>query len=165
MSYDPKPGSVPFRALAYMATLDKGAEVATAGLATAIGYANAGSLTAVLQDARNAGAIFARQKGGHPKSPLFWSLVNHGQAAPVTRDLSKADEATVEEAIAAPAPAPEPGPQFLPVGVVRRRQTQQRYREEVAAEAPAVDAITLTVRVATLHQAERVMQLVREMAA
>lgn len=77
-SYRPTPGSIPYRVLAHLESLPRGAEVPTAQLAQAA-RAEAYKFAALMDAARQAGVIFARQKGGHPKSPLFWSLVDHSK--------------------------------------------------------------------------------------
>lgn len=230
-AYEPRPGTVPFRAIAHLQTLPRGAEVATASLAMESG-AKAGYFTAIMEHARDAGAVFARQKGGHPKSPYFWSLVDHAKTDAAAPKPSKLTAAALEPIVAEmprtgrarlaptnlpegrdsqqvlkaegaspdatdreipamaspgvgpmgagqPADAGPDGDQFLPPGAMRkppaaRTNTERRYRDEgflvggfgpaLRPAEPAVETITLTVRVANLHQAERVMQLVREMA-
>lgn len=79
-TYTPKPGSGAQRAIAHLETLIAGSEVSTALLAEAIDCESA-QLNAFLKPALEAGAIAARQKGGHARSPRFWSLVDHGARA------------------------------------------------------------------------------------
>ena len=76
-AFKPRPGSVADRAIAYLQSQPAaGTEVSSAALAEAIG-APAGSIIACLQPALDAGLVFARKKGGHARSPAFWSLVDH----------------------------------------------------------------------------------------
>jgi hypothetical protein len=74
--WTPKPGSVADRAITYLQSQQAGgAEVSSAALAEAIG-APLGSIVPCLQPALDAGLVHARQKGGHARSPKFWSLVS-----------------------------------------------------------------------------------------
>ena len=64
------------RAIAYLQSQPAaGTEVSSAALAEAIG-APLGSIVLCLQPALDAGLVHARQKGGHARSPKFWSLVS-----------------------------------------------------------------------------------------
>lgn len=73
-TFTPKPGSVADRAIAYLQSQPAaGTEVSSAALAEAIG-APLGSIVPCLQPALDAGLVHARQKGGHARSPKFWSL-------------------------------------------------------------------------------------------
>lgn len=75
-TFTPKPGSVADRAIAYLQSQPAaGTEVSSAALAEAIG-APLGSIVPCLQPALDAGLVHARQKGGHARSPKFWSLVS-----------------------------------------------------------------------------------------
>ena len=78
MTYEPRPGTVAFRALAHMELLHKGSEIPSGTLANALGI-ETGALITSLVPAVNARAIFRRQKGGHVRSPVFWSLVDHNE--------------------------------------------------------------------------------------
>lgn len=76
-TYTPKPGSVADRAIAHLQSQPPaGAEVSTSALAEAVG-ATGDSLRMCLQPALDAGAVFARKRGGHVRSPMFWSLADH----------------------------------------------------------------------------------------
>lgn len=255
-AYEPRPDTIAFRALAHMALLHKGSEISNSLLATALGC-NPSELPASLKTACSTGAIFARQKGGHSKSPLFWSLADHsaktnGSSLPpaVVSQLSRpvreaiAGGVSVDEALSDDAPTttavhlqrivdamPRTGrsrQQGSGVDIDESHRTRDNVIEmdtpegrdsqhvlkaertalqrpadatdretpanasprvgamgtgqaaDAAAQgepflvggfgpalkpvAPRVAGITLTVEVANLHQAERVMQLVREMA-
>ena len=72
-SYDPKPGSIPYRVIAHLETLQRGAEVSSAQLAQISG-ADPNSFTAIMGAARAGGAIFARQKGGFYHDGRFADL-------------------------------------------------------------------------------------------
>lgn len=78
--YSARPGTLPFRALAHLETLPPGAELTSAKLADAVGAAPSGVLAA-LSAALTAGAVFKRKKDAHPRSPLFWSLVDHARSS------------------------------------------------------------------------------------
>ena len=78
MSYEPRPDTVAFRALAHMELLHKGSEIPSGTLAHALGI-ETNTLIACLEPAIKARAIFRRQKGGHIRSPIFWSLVDHSK--------------------------------------------------------------------------------------
>lgn len=85
-SYEPRPGTVAYRVLAYLETLPKGAEVTASRLAEEIGTP-ADNIRPCMQPAINAGAIFVRQKDEHVRSPFWYSLTDHSSAprAPVQR--------------------------------------------------------------------------------
>lgn len=72
-NYTPQPGTVAYRALAHLETLDRDAELSSAQLAEAINAPAAAIQPSMLAPLR-AGKVFARQKGGHQRSPMFWSL-------------------------------------------------------------------------------------------
>lgn len=78
MSYAPAPGTVAFRVLAHMELLHKGSEISTGTLNTALGI-ESDRLIPGLEAAIKHRAIFRRKKGGHPRSPVFWSLVDHSK--------------------------------------------------------------------------------------
>lgn len=78
MSYDPRPDSVAFRALAHMELLHKGSEITSGVLAVALGV-DANGMAAQLAACVEHGLIFRRQKGGHLRSPVFWSLVDRSK--------------------------------------------------------------------------------------
>lgn len=77
MSYKPNPGSIASRAIAHLETL-AGAEISGPRLAEAIGCEPT-SIAASLAAARAAGVVFSRQKGGHIRSPVFWSTEDHSR--------------------------------------------------------------------------------------
>jgi hypothetical protein len=71
-----RPGTVPYRAIAYLQTLPIGTEVKGAMLAEAIGTTPA-SMNTCMEAARNAGLVFGRKRDAHRTSPVWWSLVDH----------------------------------------------------------------------------------------
>lgn len=73
--YEPKPGTVAFKVLAYLETLPHGAEVMTSKLAEAIGEP-ANNVTPCLEAARRAGRLFRRQRDDHVRSPFWWGLTD-----------------------------------------------------------------------------------------
>ena len=77
MSYTPQPGTTAFRALAYLQTLPPGAELMTSALAEAIGVAPV-NLVPCLDAALKHGMVFRRQRDNHVRSPMWWSLTDHG---------------------------------------------------------------------------------------
>lgn len=79
-AYSPAPGTVAYRALAHLETLDRGAELSSAQLAEAINAPAAVIQPSMVAPLR-AGMVFSRQKGGHQRSPMFWSLVDHQAAS------------------------------------------------------------------------------------
>lgn len=80
VAYSPAPGTVAYRALAHLETLDRGAELSSAQLAEAIRVPPA-NIPGSLQSALDHRVVFSRKKGGHLRSPAFWSLVDHAVAA------------------------------------------------------------------------------------
>lgn len=81
MTYTPRPGSVADRALSHLRAQPFGAELSTSKLAEALGVQSFG-LASAMQPALDAGMLLARQKGGHQRSPMFWSLkIDHAAAA------------------------------------------------------------------------------------
>lgn len=76
MSYEPRPDTVAFRALAHMGLLHKGSEISTAVLAAGISV-DPNALVTQLTRCVDERLIFRRQKGGHTRSPIFWSMVDH----------------------------------------------------------------------------------------
>lgn len=104
MSYEPRPGTVPFRVLAYLEGKPSGEEVPTGTLAFDLNL-SAATITASMEGALRAGLVFRRQRGGHSRAPFFWSLVDHGKEALVPVPPPQA------------GPAPEHKPEPTPVVV------------------------------------------------
>ena len=104
MSYSPAPGTVAFRVLAYLQTLPAGAEVMTSKIADALGLPP-NNIAPCLEFALKAGAIYRRQRDDHPRSPFWWSLVDH------RKDSTALDAGRHEGGEAAQAPQDDsPGP-------------------------------------------------------
>jgi hypothetical protein len=129
--YEPKPGTVAFRALAHLETLPDGAEVMTSQLAEAIG-AEASQIQPCLQLAFAAGKVFRRQRDDHVRSPLWWSLTDHSG-----NPKKKAAAAVPFEVPAAPAPAPAPAPKPAPRTV---EEAWQQRGIAPAQPAPRIEA-------------------------
>lgn len=89
-SYTPKPGSAADRAMSHLRTLEPRAELSSAALAEAIGVGSNG-LAASMEAAVGHGVVYRRTKGGHPRSPTFWSLHDHRGSAADTRADTRAD--------------------------------------------------------------------------
>lgn len=68
-----RPGTLAFRAIGYLETLPPGTELSSSALAEALG-ADGAALTACLGPAHEHGLIDKRKRGGHVRSPVFWSL-------------------------------------------------------------------------------------------
>lgn len=119
-SYEPRPGTVAFKLLAHMELLHKGSEITSSLLAAACGI-DPNSVGPQLEPAVKAGLIFSRQKGGHPKSPRFWSLVDHSAGC----DVIKTEPAD-------PAPAP---PAALVVDHLPAPKVKEAPRERSKAKA------------------------------
>jgi hypothetical protein len=82
--YEPRPGSVAYRAIAHLESLPPGTEVMTSKLTEAIG-AEPSQVQACLEVALKHGAVFRRQKDEHPRSPWWWSLTEQRRVPKVTR--------------------------------------------------------------------------------
>ena len=77
--YRPRPGTIPFRVLAWLETQEPRGEFSTAAIAYAL-EVNPNNVMPCLFAALEAGVLFRRQKDdSHPRSPFFWSLVDHGE--------------------------------------------------------------------------------------
>lgn len=133
MKYEPAPGSVAFRALAHMELLFKGSEISSAALAAAIGCESSSDLISNLGPAVRYRMIYRRQKGGHVRSPIFWSLVDRSGEAHV---------------------APPPGPQTPLENPARGIDADAARRRESAFHVdPPVTAIQ-TAFAAALHKSK-----------
>jgi hypothetical protein len=77
MSYEPAPGSTAYRAIAHLQSLPPGAELMTSALAEAIG-SEGKNIVPPLEVALASGLIFKRQRDTHVRSPMWWSLTDHG---------------------------------------------------------------------------------------
>ncbi len=75
-TYNPPPGSTPYRVLAYMETLPAGAEIMTSALAEALGLEGK-NVAPCLETALANGRIFRRQRDTHVRSPYWWSLTDY----------------------------------------------------------------------------------------
>lgn len=105
ITYEPRPGTVAFRALAHLGTLPPGTEMMTSALAEAIGLA-ANHLSPNLEPALSAGRVFRRQRDNHVRSPFFWSLTDNRRPPLDLRKPLLNGEAY--DAGEAPAQAPNP---------------------------------------------------------
>ena len=103
MSYEPSPGTVAFRALAYLETLPQGAEVMTSALAEALHLDDYKTLAPCLEAAVKGGAVFQRKRDDHPRSPWWWSLTDFSALPKAPRPAAVPFEV--------PEPTPEPTPQ------------------------------------------------------
>jgi hypothetical protein len=101
MSYEPRPGTVAFRALAYLETLPQGAEATTSQITEALGLAPT-QLQACLEPPLANGRIFRRQRDDHPRSPWWWSLTDFSALPKAPRPAAVAFE------------VPEPTPETIP---------------------------------------------------
>jgi hypothetical protein len=175
--YAPRPDSVPFRAIAYLETLMPGAEIPTGTLASEA-HCEVAGFTAYMQTALKHGLVFARQKGGHFRSPLFWSLVDHSipkGLAGAARRPETAEETThrgadtptaAANAVGAGEDAKRDGGPASPGGFACGVDLGRSDRADAFAymtrafarrEVPAVQLVTVSFTV-PLHVAERLMQ-------
>jgi hypothetical protein len=86
VSYDPRPGTVAWKALQHLETLPAGAEILGSKLAEAIG-AEAYQIQPCMLSLIAANMAYRRQKDDHPRSPWWYSLTDYSQIprAPVQR--------------------------------------------------------------------------------
>lgn len=105
------PTSVPSRALRYLESLPSGAEISNAKLAEAIGSDPSGMHAGLAAHVKS-GLVIRRQKGGHPRSPIFWSLPPEDDGKPVRRVVAAKDAPPlgVKAAIWPPTAAPVDAP-------------------------------------------------------
>jgi hypothetical protein len=125
MSYEPKPGSIAYRVLAYFETLPRGTELNTSQINEALGT-TCEQLTACMVHAVEAGRIFRRKKFDSPRAPLWYSLTKHAAPAPP----------------APPAPAtelPAFNPRQLIEGLVAKIG-QDKARQDAHQQAPSTPA-------------------------
>lgn len=122
--YTPAPGSVAFRALAYLETLSPGAELLTSALAEALGTEGR-NISPCMEPALAAGLVFRRQRDTHMRSPFWWSLVDHGRAPKI--DIRKP---AVPVAVRASIPEARDSQQVLKATAARPDAT--------ARETPAI---------------------------
>lgn len=106
-AYVPKPGSVAFRALAHLELLHKGSEISNSMLAQQLSASGPEVLQA-LEPARKAGMVFSRQKGGHIRSPIFWSLEHHPDQSAPTNEIPRPEVHSPVTARGEAAPAAQP---------------------------------------------------------
>ena len=137
-AYEPKPGSLPFRVLAHLASLGPHVELSTSALAEQLNVA-VGLIQPTLLAAIEHGVLFRRQKDGHPRSPWFWSLDEHESGVgtvPVTIDRQypkkpmgrpPRDRAKVEPVI--------------PVFITPAPAVNERPKPEVAADSAPSERI------------------------
>lgn len=151
-SYEPRPGTVAYRVLAYLETLPKGAEVTASRLAEEIGTP-ADNIRPCMQPAINAGAIFVRQKDEHVRSPFWYSLTNH----------SAIPRAPVPQVAVPEMDAPQAGP----VGDGSQKPNGGKHDSrtappKLAATASPMGDIELHMVVRVTHaQAEAIVQVLR----
>lgn len=140
-TWAPKPGTVAGRVIDYLQTLPRGMELSSSALAEACGVP-IGSVTPCLQPALDAGAVRARQRGGHARSPIFWSLVDHNTATPA-QDDGKPTQRTIPARGAPPLPISPPLFSPLPEGLRRTPVVHAVTREASsladASQKPNVD--------------------------
>lgn len=130
MSYEPRPGTVAFRALAYLETLPQGAEVMTSALAEALHLDDYKTLAPCLEAAVKSGAVFQRRRDDHPRSPWWWSLTDFSALPKAPRPAAVAfelvDEVPVFVKPAQPAPEPEPAAAPAPTQQPRPKRLAPR---------------------------------------
>lgn len=145
MAYEPRPGTVAFRSLAYLETLPPGAEVMTSKLAEAIGEP-ANNVTPCLEAARLAGRLYRRQRDDHVRSPYWWSLTDRSAEprppAPRVEPVFVANGATTDAGAAQAGPA-------LDAGSVQRGVAQlaarRAHNPEVGGSSPPPASIRIAL--------------------
>lgn len=135
------PTSVPSRALRYLETLPSGAEISNAKLAEAIGSDPSGMHSCLAAHVKS-GLVIRRQKGGHPRSPIFWSLPPEDDGTPVQR---------IVPANGAPplGVKPPPWPPLASAGTVSPQQWPTPTYEGTLPEKLTGDAVFLAPTSAT----------------
>lgn len=124
--YTPRPGSVADRLIACLQALEPpGDELSTARLAERTGVP-VGSINASLQPALDACALYARKKGGHVRSPLFWSVRDHTKNGCAGEATSPANGSQKPDGDAAIPPA-RAGRETPPKGANRDASTEQSH--------------------------------------
>lgn len=103
--YDPKPGSVPYRVIAWLEQQPKGSEFTTSQIAEALGLMGP-QLHPCLEPAVRHGALHARRRDEHRTAPLWWSLSPRAPASVAV--------ALPREAVPPPAPKPAAAPAATP---------------------------------------------------
>jgi hypothetical protein len=103
--YDPQPGSVPFRVIAWLEQQPDGSEFTTSHIAEALGLLGP-HLHTCLEPALRHGALHARRRDGHRTAPRWWSLSPRAPAS-VAVALPRA-------AVPPPPPAAAPAPAAAP---------------------------------------------------
>jgi hypothetical protein len=111
MSYEPRPGSLPQRVLAWLELQPHGAEFLTSQLGEALGVPPV-NIPSCMGAALEAGLLYRRQKIAHQRAPAYWSLVDHAAGKPAARAANgaHADPVAGDEAAASPPPPPPPPP-------------------------------------------------------
>jgi hypothetical protein len=122
--YAPQPGTVAFRAFAYLESLPEGAEISSGQLAEAINVPSS-NLLPCLHAALAAGKLFRRQKDAHPRSPAFWSLT----------DMSAQPRPTIPRG--APLPPKKPAAQAVASAPAAAAPAAEAAPNPAAASAPA----------------------------
>lgn len=97
-TYTPRPGSVAERAVHLLRKLPPGTEITTAALAEQINLPDCSALNSSLAGAVTAGLVAARKKGGHARSPVFWSLSSSAPRAPVAAPAGARDDDADDDA-------------------------------------------------------------------
>ena len=132
-AYVAKPGSIADRAIAFLQSQPAaGTEISTSVLAEAVRVSGS-SLPACLEAALKAGAIFVRKKGGHVRSPLFWSLVDHSAKHAQTGEAISPANGSQKPDGGAPIPAAKAGRETPPKGANRAASAGQSHGAEGSA--------------------------------
>jgi hypothetical protein len=162
MSYEPRPGTVAWKALQHLETLPAGAEILGSALAEAIGaepYQIQPCMLALIA----AKMAYRRQKDEHLRSPWWYSLTDH----------SKIPRAPVQRVALPDAPAGDGPPSAREAATARnhdRPVTAERgHAGERPAAAPSPEVgglidLHMVVRV-THAQAEQIVRLLQQREA
>jgi hypothetical protein len=140
-AYQPRAGTLAFRALSWLRTFvedDITAELSTSAWAGGLGVPGP-DLIAAMQPAMRSRAVFCRQKGGHIRSPLFWSLVDHSINGAAPKGIVMGPAIASE---AAPPSSPDtPGRDSQPVVKAEGASPDATDRETPANDRPRVGAM------------------------
>ena len=93
MSYEPKPGSLAQRAIAYLGTRPPGTELMSSTLAEALG-AEGNAVMACLSSAVDHGAVFRRKRLPGVRAPVWWSLTDHAKESNTPQEGVNRDAST-----------------------------------------------------------------------
>jgi hypothetical protein len=135
-AYEPRPGSLPQRVLAYLELQPHGTELLTSQLGEALGVPPV-NIPSCMGAALEAGLLYRRQKIAHQRAPAYWSLVDHS-ASKLAAAVNGAHD---DDEAADPPPAP-PSANGRAVDVVQHMAART---PRLRAVAPALAALRIAL--------------------